>query len=123
MHLLIVEDNLNARAALAVLLQRAGHTCDQVETVEGAELRLTDQHYDAAIVDHYLPDLTGMDLIYDLRQKLGITHLPVVVTTAAAEAQELAEELVHLQPAVLLRKPFDPDVLLVALESLAGHRP
>jgi CheY-like chemotaxis protein len=68
-HVLIVEDDANAREALAMLAAGEGFTTAQAGSIEEARVQLVRQRPDVVLIDLRLPDGAGIDLIGDLEDR------------------------------------------------------
>jgi CheY-like chemotaxis protein len=116
--LLIVEDNPVTLESLREYMRMHGHETETAGNGLGAEVALLAFKPDAVVVDHIMPGLNGLGFIKRLRAVPLWAQTPVVLITALADGPELNEvtqELASLQPARLLRKPFDPPDLLTTL--------
>ncbi len=85
-HLLVVDDN---EMNLTVVCKLLSDTKIQIDTaLSGAEcLRLTqNQHYDAILMDHLMPEMDGIECLHALRtQPAGLCQdVPVIALTANA---------------------------------------
>ena len=108
--LLIIEDDVWTRKALARLMARVGWRILTAATVaEGVDHLRSEP--DCVILDLDLPDGRG-ELVLRSISELGIKSR-VVVCTAAVDDQRM-ESLQTLHPHAILRKPVDVDALLCA---------
>src|SRR5438045_4071617 len=83
--ILIVEDDLDSRIALSLLLELEGF---KVVTAEDGEtgLELAKKHYpDLIITDIWMPGMSGIELTSYLRANPVFFDLPIIAVTAAAE--------------------------------------
>jgi CheY-like chemotaxis protein len=112
LNVLIVEDELVARNALAALLVGNGYVTTAVGSAEVAMERLkSGDRPEVALVDLDLPGMNGAEFI----SRLAVEHpwiFPVLIT--AAEADRVASVLAPGTP--LLRKPLDFQELLKVLD-------
>lgn len=92
-----------------------------LETVGGFEVsvcssgralleRLTDFEPDLIIVDVLMPDMTGPDVLQEVRRRPELNKVPVVYLTGVIQEEEL-EELRETGVAEVILKPFDPMTL------------
>src|SRR5689334_13962228 len=65
-HVLIVEDDANAREALAAFAAGEGYTVAQAASVREARIQLVRQQPDVMLVDLRLPDGAGTEIFADL---------------------------------------------------------
>ncbi|UPK32979.1 response regulator [Bradyrhizobium sp. 186] len=110
--ILIIDDQKDVRAMFAIVLR-----VNRYEVVEAdggaAGLRaFTEASFDAAIVDIFLGDISGVDVIATLRERAPA--LPVVAVSGMM-ALDFMEQSPHLAGVVCLQKPFRPNDLLQAL--------
>lgn len=69
------------------------------------------------IVDHHMPDMTGLDLLLHLRaQGIGV---PVIVITGQGDPA-LKEKALKAGAVTMLHKPVDGDELIALIEGLIG---
>jgi CheY-like chemotaxis protein len=119
MNVLIVEDNATTLDATEVLLRAEGIDTQHAVSVDGAFLCLATERFDAVLLDLYLPGASGLAFLRALRQDYRYAALPVVVVTAAADAElEAVLREPGLGPVQLLRKPFDAPDLIAILRKL-----
>ena len=107
--LLVFDDDPSVRAYVATAL--AGTVdVDAVEKAGEALERAATGHYDGALIDQVLPDLTGIELIRLLRSEAGTAALPLMLFTGAAhEGIEAAARTAGADD--YLVKPVDPVLL------------
>ena len=60
------------------------------------------------LLDLYLPDMSGFDLLATLKAHPGLRRIPVVVMTSSATETDVVRSY-DLQAAGYVTKPFDPD--------------
>jgi PAS domain S-box-containing protein len=80
LQLLLVEDDDNIALLIRRGLERDGHRVAHCRTAADALDLLSGQSFDLALLDHYLPDMAGLDLLRTLQGR-GIAT-PAVVATA-----------------------------------------
>ena len=116
--LLVVEDDPNLREALIDTLQLADFDVYEADCAEEA-LELLKSHADIAMVisDVNMGAMSGHDLLLFI--KTHYAHLPVLLITAYASISESVKAM--REGAVdYLVKPFDPKVLVEAVNRYAG---
>jgi two-component system response regulator MprA len=113
--ILVVEDDYSMRNAVAEFLSIEGF--DVVEAADGVEaLEQIDRSRPCLVVlDLMLPGLGGPDVAYTLRERGEET--PVVVLSAARDADQLAREI---DAVACLRKPFQVEDLLSTIRDHAN---
>ena len=71
--------------------------------------------------DVIMPGKTGFALCADIKENPDWCHIPVILLTAKTDAQSNIEGMRHGADAYI-PKPFDPDVLLAAVQSQIRNR-
>jgi two-component system KDP operon response regulator KdpE len=114
---LVVEDDANLNAALAVTLKAAGYRVVTART--GAEGLRWFSHYapDIVLLDLGLPDRDGLTVIGDIRAK-GAT--PIVVLSAR-DTEAMKVQALDLGADDYVHKPFGVDELLARLRAGLRH--
>lgn len=120
--LLIVDDNTATRYALRRRMERHGFTVLEAGTgTEGLDL-IAEQIPDALILDVNLPDMSGFDIVRQLRAEPRTALLPVVhVSAASIQTGDIVTGLEAGADAYLVH-PVDADVLLATLRTLLRVR-
>jgi CheY-like chemotaxis protein len=120
-HVLLVDDDVQVQASLKALLERDGYFV----TVAGDGLEalrvVGTQPFAVALVDLYMPNMDGLELIPKL--KIQVPDLQVVATSGGYEAGRGIDLLRAAERAgadVILPKPFMIEDLRKALDSLLG---
>jgi DNA-binding response OmpR family regulator len=109
---LVIDDQKDVRAMVAIVL-RVNHF-EVVEADSGAAglKAFAENAFDAAIVDIFLGDTSGVEIIATLRERAP--GLPVIAVSGMT-ALDFMEQSPHLANVVCLQKPFRPNDLLQAL--------
>jgi DNA-binding response OmpR family regulator len=109
--IVLVEDHEDTREMTRELLEMEGHAVDVYGDADAAlaGLRRMVLVPCVILVDVRLPGRTGLDLVGELREHPALARVPIILTTASSR-----EEVGHVR-LPLLRKPFDPHELLLAV--------
>jgi signal transduction histidine kinase/nitroreductase len=113
---LIVDVATQATERTAQVLRRAGYSVQQCARPSEALAAIATHQPDVVIVDALLPEMSGYDLCKQIRQAIT-GYLPVIVTTSAQNAADIAIGIVSGADEVLL-KPVSRYELLAALQAL-----
>jgi len=117
MHILLIEDDINAASYVIKGLKESGHVVDHAsDGEEGEQLALT-LKFDVIVVDRMLPKLDGLSLIKKIRKE--DTDTPILILSALGEVDE---KVLGLKAGAddYLAKPFSFSELLARIEVL--HR-
>jgi len=111
--IIIIDDDTALSRSLELVLQSEGHRVE-VAFTGTVGLEIADTHpADLILLDLKLPDTDGISVLKDLRRRGVFT--PVVVMTGAHETRA-AIEAMKCGAFDYIRKPFDSDEMLLALE-------
>ena len=112
MRILLVEDDLALAKALQQSLSREGFVINHVSEGKLALAALSVPDQDLVILDLGLPDIDGLDVLKQLRDKNS--HLPVIILTARDSIESKVKGLDYGADDYL-PKPFDMKELLARL--------
>jgi HAMP domain-containing protein/CheY-like chemotaxis protein/signal transduction histidine kinase len=110
--LLVVEDNPAEQLSIKELLGHKDIDIDTVDTGSGALESLSSGHYDCAVLDLRLPDMTGFEVLEKMRDTAGLQDLPVVVFTGRDLTAEEDSQLHTLARSVVVKDVESPERLL-----------
>jgi DNA-binding NtrC family response regulator len=110
--ILLVEDDTALSSTLATILQDNHYTVSSVPTGIGAIEESKKKFYNAAIVDFKLPDMSGIDVIKQLK---NVNPQAVIILMTAYESLDLAINAIKEHVFDFLVKPVEPDTLLKSL--------
>lgn len=109
---LVIDDQKDVRAMVAIVLRVNHFEVAEADSGAAGLKAFAETHFDAAIVDIFLGDTSGADVIAILRERAP--GLPVVAVSGMT-ALDFMEQSPHLANVVCLQKPFRPNDLLQAL--------
>jgi two-component system response regulator PhoP len=115
MRVLVVEDDMTLQQQLVNNLTKKGYAVDAVDNGRDALYFGIEFPIDIAIVDLGLPDISGMDVIKQLRAK-DLTF-PILILTARTRWEEKVEGLEAGADDYLV-KPFHTEELLARINAL-----
>lgn len=115
--ILIVEDNTDLRDLLADVLADAGF--EVMAATNGAEALAAGAAWrpDAIVLDLMMPVMDGPTFLRARQDVPTLVSLPVLVLTAHPYHYRA---LAGVMPTAVLRKPYDLDDLIAAVESLSA---
>jgi two-component system OmpR family response regulator len=119
MRLLIVEDDLEASAAMAKSLSELGHICLTAEDGEVGLRMSREGQFDVMIVDRMMPRMDGVSMVEGLRRDGDQT--PVLFLSAMGEISHRVEGL-NAGGDDYLVKPYALAELIARVEALSRRR-
>ena len=118
--ILVVDDSPDTLHLVSATLESAGHRVIGVADPLGALAIVRTEPIDAAVLDIMMPGLSGWELLEVIRREPGHERLPIVFLSAIGDSGNRARGI-RLGADDFLAKPFDPEELLVRLESLIAR--
>lgn len=109
MYLLIADDEENLARALCAIFQAEGYQCDVVYDGKSAFHQLSQGLYDGAILDIMMPEMSGLDVLKELRK--NYIELPVLFLSALDDTEDKIKGL-DLGANDYVSKPFSSKELL-----------
>lgn len=120
--ILVVDDNAATRYSVRRVLEHHGYKVEEAGTGGEGLAQLARHDFGALVLDVNLPDMSGFDVVRQLRDDPRMGLLPVVHVSAASIATgDLITGLNAGADAYLIH-PVDPDVLLATLRTLLRAR-
>ncbi len=118
--MLIVEDQADGGEVIAEILSFHGITADVATSAEAGLELLRHQHYDAALIDLFLPGMDGLAMIQLIRQLPGGEALPTIACTAYHSAK-VRRDVLEAGFNAYLSKPVGKDSLMLAVREVLGE--
>mgnify|MGYP002638063920 CR=1 FL=1 len=110
----VIDDDEAVRHSLEFLLKTAGIVARSFESAKAFLAVLPEVHSGCVITDVRMPDITGIDLLRQLKD--SHPDLPVIVITGHGDIS-LAVEAMKIGAVDFLEKPFDDDQLIAAVRA------
>ncbi|MEZ4400224.1 MAG: sigma-54 dependent transcriptional regulator [Kofleriaceae bacterium] len=117
--ILVVDDEVNARTALAELLSEEGYDVDTAADAFKALGKLDGFEPDVVVTDLKMPGMDGIELVKRLRD---LEDPPVVIVMTAFGAVQSAVDAMRAGASEYLTKPINVDELLVSLGRVLEHQ-
>ncbi len=117
--LLVVDDDLAMREMLTSMFEEEGYETASAPSADAAIELSGDEEFDAILSDIKMPGRSGIELVSALRDLRPDT--PVVLMTAFGSIDS-AVEAMRAGALDYVTKPFEPEVVLVAMERALERR-
>lgn len=111
---MIVDDDRNSTSLLKTLLEMDGFEVVVVARGLDALPKANEFVPNVFLVDYHLNDISGIDLIEQLRATSLFSNTPIIM----ASGRDVGKEATAAGANLFLVKPYDPDVLSAELLSL-----
>jgi two-component system, NtrC family, nitrogen regulation response regulator NtrX len=120
-HVLVVDDEANIRESLEEILREEGYGVASAATAAEAKVLIEDAPYDAVLLDIWLPDRDGLDVLQEIHQLPAETR-PEVVIISGHGTIETAVKATKLGAYDFLEKPLSLDRTLIVLKNAVEAR-
>jgi len=114
----VVEDDAATRSLIGLGLGRAGYevltTSDSSKALEILEKKKTA----VLVLDTYLPQINGLDLLRRMKAE-RLIHGTIVIMISAYGFQEVVQQAIGAGAHAFLMKPVDIDLLLERIDQLS----
>ena len=118
MRALIIEDSRAMRSILEGILADVGFELTLAADAEEALVVFeNDQDFELALVDWNLPGMSGLDLVFAIRERPGLGDIKLMMVTTETQLGRVVEAL-DAGADEYIMKPFDREMLLEKLALL-----
>ncbi len=114
--ILVVDDLEDNLFLLQTVLEAEGYVVELANRGQAALAAISAQPPDLVLLDAMMPDISGYEVIQQVRQELGLAHLPILLITAYEASRAL--EAIALGANGFISKPIDFDTLLTQVKDL-----
>ncbi len=119
--LLVVDDNPENRDMLTRRLRRRGYDVAEAENGLQALELAAGREFDVVLLDVMMPVMDGLETLRCLRRTRSVAELPVIMTTAKGESEDVVEALA-LGANDYVTKPINLPVALARIEAQLSLR-
>lgn len=115
--ILVTDDEEVLRMLIVDTLEEEEYEIDEAANGEEALELLEKNNYELLILDYMMPQMTGIEVLQEIRQRIELKHQKVLMLTAKSQAKD-KEEMLNSGADSILTKPFSPLELLDTVEEL-----
>jgi two-component system nitrogen regulation response regulator NtrX len=120
-HILVVDDEIEIRTSLEEILGEEGYGVATAATAAEALVLINDAQYDVVLLDIWLPDRDGLDVLADVHQ-MPVEMRPEVVIISGHGTIEAAVRATKLGAYDFLEKPLSLERTLIVLKNAVEGR-
>jgi two-component system nitrogen regulation response regulator NtrX len=120
-HILVVDDEAEIRSSLEDILREEGYGVATAATAAEALVLIEDAAYDVVLLDIWLPDRDGLDVLADIHAQAAATR-PEVVIISGHGTIETAVKATKLGAYDFLEKPLSLERTLIVLKNAVEAR-
>ena len=118
---LVVDDEIHIVQVVAIKLRNNGFAVVTAENGQDAFNLACNETPDVIVTDFQMPEMTGIELIENLRNRPATADVPVIMLTARGFAID-DEQKQNLKISVCLSKPFSPREVLQCVEDVLKQK-
>jgi CheY-like chemotaxis protein len=111
-NLLVVEDNETQRQSIVDLIGNSDVDTTAVGSGQAALAALKAGHFDCVVLDLGLPDMTGFELIEQIKQDVSLSKLPLIIYTGKELTRTEETELKRIAETIIIKDVRSPERLL-----------
>lgn len=115
----VVDDNEDIVSLLGDVLRNAGYSPDLFTSSRDALLASTSMEYDVVITDLEMPDVSGIDLLWRVKQSFPLTQFIMITGYASVRS---AAEAMHKGAISYLAKPLSSSQIIAHVEKAIENR-
>ncbi len=119
--LLVVDDDEVNRDVLRRHLERQGYGVEEAADGFEALAVLRGKTFDAVLLDLLMPEMSGLEVLREIKQDYALRDIPVLVISASDELSSVAESIQSGAEDYLV-KPFDPILLRARLSATLDRK-
>jgi two-component system chemotaxis response regulator CheY len=120
MRVLAVDDSATMRRIIKNQLKQSGvEEVDEAENGREALMLLGRIQYDLLITDWNMPEMTGLDLVIEIRKTDPIKRIPILMITTVSAKEDIVNALKAGVNNYVV-KPFDAATLQAKVTQLVG---
>ena len=120
-HILVVDDEAEIRNSLEEILREEGYGVASAATAGEAMMMLQDAPYDVVLLDIWLPDRDGLEVLADIRQ-MALEARPEVIIISGHGTIETAVKATKLGAYDFLEKPLSLERTLIVIKNAVEAR-
>ena len=116
---LVVDDELDIREGLELLLTTEGYTVELAQNGTEGLHKMETHSYDMVLLDLMMPDISGMDVLHNVRERDRETPIFMITAYGSVEA---AVNALKLGANDYFSKPWDNEKLLIEIDRMIERR-
>jgi len=122
-NVLIVDDSSSMRAIVKKIIKVSGFNIGELlEAADGKEAIkvLADEWVDLVLTDINMPNMSGLELISEIKKDEMLKSIPVVMVTTEGSEKRIQESM-KLGASGYIKKPFLPEDIKRTLSAIMGE--
>jgi len=116
----VADDDEDILLLVRATLTGGGYAVEVVRDGRSALELVRERAPAAAVLDIAMPELSGLDVLRQVRSDPATADLPIVLLSARAQENDVARGY-ELGASKYIRKPFSPRELVTVIDELVGR--
>ena len=117
--ILVTDDDRSIRHLLRSILTGAGHAVEEAENGAAALEKIRAKHYDLAVLDIWMPEMTGLELLEQLQKE---ARRPKVLMLTSDDTPKSLLQAARDEAYRYIKKPVVPAELLDAVQTVLAAK-
>jgi CheY-like chemotaxis protein len=115
--IMLIDDDLTMVRLLRTLLEMDGYEIVDTHDWPGIIDAIREEQPDLIVMDYFLPNVDGLDLVKRIRAAENLGQIRVIMTSG----MDVSDQCLEAGVDAFLLKPFTPDVLLSTIQEHLGQ--
>ncbi|MHC9543256.1 MAG: response regulator [Vulcanimicrobiota bacterium] len=115
--IMVVDDDLIERNMLRYILEEEGYRCIEVQDEETAVDLAQFHQPDLIIMDRMMPRKNGLEISIELKRRLSVAQIPIIMVTADDKVEDKVEALEDGVDDYVC-KPYEPRELIARVKAM-----
>src|ERR1017187_5125170 len=118
-NILVIDDEVDIREGLELLLTSEGYAVDLAQNGTEGLHRMENRGYDLVLLDLMMPDMSGMEVLQEVRRRDRETPIFLITAYGSVEA---AVSALKFGANDYFSKPWDNDQLVIEIYRMIARR-
>ncbi len=116
---LIVDDDPVVRILVGECLTAKGYEVSCADGASECFQSLATSQPDVIVLDFYMPDMSGMEVLMKMRENPSLAKLPILMLSADSGSEQILKDN-NIKPDAFLQKPVGLDQIVKAVVDISG---
>ncbi|MFM1847279.1 MAG: phosphate regulon response regulator PhoB [Pseudomonadota bacterium] len=121
--ILVVDDDPVVRLLMSECLAVHGFEVEALPSGQECLEHLATHATDLVVLDMLMPDMSGVEVLRELKRSPTLAHLPVIMLSALNDTEKVIGDNAGVRPDGILQKPFNLQAILEAVRAVTPEVP
>ena len=109
--MVLIDDNPVIRRLYTRLFQKAGYNITTAENGQDGYRLIVHERPEAAVIDYFLPDITGLEVCAKIRANKNLQHMKLILFTASDDSATRERALAAGVDSVVVKSPDAAEIV------------